>query len=64
MAQISKSKMAVMVVVLGSTGPAQIPPNLQLLSLVCAKPVPSWATGSTSDQVEMGASVKYQVPTA
>ena len=40
MAQISKSKMAVMVVVIWAAGwdhgPAQIPPKLQLLR--CAKP--------------------------
>ena len=42
MPQILKSKMAVMVVVLGTTGPAQIPPNLQLLRFrvcqACAEP--------------------------
>ena len=65
MAQISKSKMAVMVEVIWAGWdhrPAQNPPKLQLLR--CAKPRGGQqATGSA--QVEIGgASVKYQVPTA
>ena len=50
MVQISKSKMAVMVVVLGSTEPAQNPPKVQLLGAGCAKPVLSPEVGNRQQQ--------------
>ena len=48
MVQISTPKMAVMVIVLGSTGPAQNPPKVQLLGV--PSPVLSPEVGNRQQQ--------------